>query len=94
MEVARVTPRLSTNSLTAAIDAAIAGWGVTRVLSYQVADAIADGRLIEVLRGCDDREMPVQLVHADGGRAPAKTRAFLDFAAARLRLEADKLAAA
>ncbi|NQW12298.1 MAG: LysR family transcriptional regulator [Alphaproteobacteria bacterium] len=94
VRTARIMPRLTTNSLTAAIDAAVAGWGVTRVLSYQVADALADGRLVEVLRGCDDREMPVQLVHADGRRAPAKTRTFLDFAAIRLRADAARLAAA
>lgn len=93
VRVARIAPRLTTNSLTAAIEAAVAGWGITRVLSYQVADAVADGRLVEVLSDCDDREMPIHLVHAHGRRAPAKIRTFLDFASKRLRAEANRLAA-
>lgn len=93
VETARIAPRLAVNTVAAAVDAALAGWGVTRVLSYQAADAIAEGRLVEVLAGCDDRELPVQLVHAEGRRAPAKTRAFLDFAAKRLRAAAAHLAA-
>ncbi|MBV8913665.1 MAG: hypothetical protein JOZ05_11575 [Acetobacteraceae bacterium] len=41
--------RLVVNTASAAIDAAIAGFGITRVLSYQVADAIRAGTLAVVL---------------------------------------------
>ena len=41
--------RLSVNTAEAAIDAAAAGVGVTRVLSYQVAQAVSDGRVEIVL---------------------------------------------
>ncbi len=91
--LARLTPRLSVNTLTAAIESAIAGWGVTRALSYQVADAIADGRLVEILRDWEDRELPIHLVHHEGRLSAAKTRVFIDFAATLLRAEADRLAA-
>jgi DNA-binding transcriptional LysR family regulator len=86
-------PRLAVNTMTAAIEAAAAGWGITRVLSYQVADALADGTLIEILRDWEDRGMPVHLVHSEGRRPAAKVRAFVDLAARRLRADAGRLAA-
>lgn len=89
----RFDPVLSVNSLQAAIDAAEAGWGVTRVLSYQVADALAERRLVEILGDFDDREIPVHLLHAEGRRAAAKTRSFIDLAADRLRGQAARLLA-
>lgn len=91
--VARLSPRLSVNTIAAAVESAIAGWGVTRALSYQVADAITDGRLVEILRGWEDRELPIHLVHHEGRLSAAKTRMFIDFAARCLRAEADRLAA-
>jgi DNA-binding transcriptional LysR family regulator len=89
----RLKPALNVNTMQGAIDAAIAGWGVTRVLSYQVGDAIASGALAEVLVESEDREMPIHLVHSEGRRAAAKIRAFIDLAAQRLRAEAGRLAA-
>ncbi len=89
----RLEPALSVNTMQAAIDAAVAGFGVTRVLSYQVGDAIASGALAEVLEGSESREMPIHLVHSAGRRAAAKIRAFIDLAARRLRAEAGRLAA-
>lgn len=90
---ARITPTLEVNTVTASIEAAEAGWGITRALSYQVADALRDGRLVEVLTEFEDREVPVHLVHAEGRRAAAKIRAFIDFAAKRLRQQSRVLAA-
>lgn len=89
----KLQPALSVNTLDAAIEAALAGWGVTRALSYQVADALADGRLVELLPGWDDRLMPIHLLHAEGRRAAAKIRTFIDLAAERLRQDAARLAA-
>jgi len=90
---ARLTPALRVNTMSAAIDAAKAGWGVTRVLSYQVADALASGTLVEVLTDWEDRLMPIHLVQAEGRGAAAKIRTFVDFAAQRLRGETGRLAA-
>lgn len=84
-DAVRILPTLAVNTLAAAIEAARSGWGVTRALSYQVADALADGGLVEVLAPFEDRRLPVHLLHAEGGRASAKIRAFIDFAAPRLR---------
>jgi len=92
-QTVRLEPVLTVNTNDSAIDAAIAGFGIARALSYQVADAIAAGRLVEVLAGHEDREQPIHLVHSGGRRPPAKTRAFVDLATERLRGQAARLAA-
>lgn len=80
-----VRSRLAVTTAEAAIDAAIAGVGVTRVLSYQAAAAIEDGRLQVILADFEGDALDVNLIHAGQGRMPLKTRAFLDMAAPRLR---------
>lgn len=80
-----VRSRLFVSTSEASIDAATAGLGLTRVLSYQVAGALADGRLNRVLRPFEPAELPVSLVHPGGRLVPLKLRAFLDFAAPRLK---------
>ena len=69
----------------AAIDAAVAGIGVTRLLSYQVARALSEGNLTLVLENFEPTPRPVNLLHAGGKKVPLKLRAFLDYAAPRLR---------
>ena len=83
--------RLVVNTAEAAIDAAIAGVGVTRVLSYQIADALSRGALAIALEKFEPEPMPVSLVHAGGRLLPIKLRAFLDFAAPRLRASLGQL---
>jgi DNA-binding transcriptional LysR family regulator len=77
--------RLTVNTAEAAIDAAIAAIGVTRVLSYQVASALRAGMLALALRKFEPTPWPVNLVYAGQGLLPLKLRAFLDFAAPRLK---------
>ncbi len=77
--------RLIVNTAEAAIDAAIAGLGITRVLSYQVATAIRAGALTIALTEFEPSPWPVSLVFAGQRLLPLKLRAFLDFAAPRLR---------
>ncbi|MGD1878754.1 MAG: LysR family transcriptional regulator [Kiloniellaceae bacterium] len=89
----RLTPVLSLNTLESAIAAAEHDWGITRAFSYQVSDALAAGRLVELLTEHEDREMPVHLLHAEGRRAAAKIRSFIDFAAERLSGEGQRLLA-
>jgi len=87
-ETERAVPihsRLSVNTAEAAIDAAIAGVGVARVLSYQAARATEQGRLSIVLEEFEPPPMPVNLLHAARGLLPLKVRSFLDFSAPRLR---------
>jgi DNA-binding transcriptional LysR family regulator len=80
-----VHSRLSVNTAESAIDAAVAGIGVTRVLSYQAANAVMDGKLKIVLADYEPDPLPVNLVYLEQNLLPRKTRAFLDFVAPRIR---------
>ncbi len=80
-----IRPRLSVSTASAAIDAAVAGVGVTRLLHYQAAPAIERGELIVLLPETEPDPLPIHLIHASRGRMPLKMRSFLDFAAVRLR---------
>jgi DNA-binding transcriptional LysR family regulator len=80
-----VHSRLVVNTAEAAIDAAVAGLGITRVLSYQVADAIQAGLLAVVLEEFEPVYSPISLVYIGQRLLPLKLRAFLDFAAPRLK---------
>ena len=51
--------RLVVNTAEAAIDAAIAGIGITRVLSYQIAAAMRAGTLAIVLQEFEPPPWPV-----------------------------------
>ncbi|MGH6914292.1 MAG: LysR substrate-binding domain-containing protein, partial [Geminicoccales bacterium] len=79
-----VQPRLVVTTAEAAIDAAVAGLGLTRVLSYQAEAAVAAGRLQAVLTDYD-AIVPIQLVYPAGRHLPAKVRTFVDRAVAALR---------
>ena len=78
-------PRLVVNTAESAIDAAIAGVGVTRVLSYQADAALRAKQLRRLLREWEPDVIPVNLVYDGQQRVTSKLRAYLDFAAPRLR---------
>ncbi|RQH01681.1 LysR family transcriptional regulator [Paraburkholderia dinghuensis] len=80
-----VHSRLVVNTVDAAIEAAMLGVGLTRVLSYQIKDALEDGKLDIVLEAFEPLPWPISLVHAGQAPLPLKLRAFLDFATPRLR---------
>jgi DNA-binding transcriptional LysR family regulator len=80
-----IRSRLVANTAEAAIDAAVAGVGVTRVLSYQMASALRAGSLALALEEFELAPWPVNLVYPGGRLLPLKLRAFLDFAVPRLK---------
>jgi DNA-binding transcriptional LysR family regulator len=79
-----IRSRLVVSTAETAIDAAIAGLGITRVLSYQIADAIRAGTLVTALREFEPSPWPVSLVFSERRLVPQKLRALLEFAAPRL----------
>jgi DNA-binding transcriptional LysR family regulator len=83
--VATPKVRLEVNSADVAVAAAAAGRGITRVLAYQVAPELRAGKLKVILTEFEPPPAPVHVVHAEGRRVAARVRAFVDFAAARLR---------
>lgn len=84
VRVVRLEPRLRVNNVEAALSALLAGRGVGRVLSYQVAEDLAAGRLVRLLPDFEPAALPVQLVTVGGRFMPPLVRAFLDFAGPRL----------
>lgn len=80
-----LSPRLSVNTAESAIEAAIAGVGLTHVLSYQVVHAIEKQQLRLVLRDYEPEPVPVHLMRAGQSPLPAKTRCFFEFAVPRMR---------
>lgn len=77
-------PRLTVTSNQAAINAAALGWGLTRVLSYQVASKVAANELEIVLERYEPPPLPVHVVYQGGSKVAAKVRAFVDFCAEHL----------
>jgi DNA-binding transcriptional LysR family regulator len=78
-------PRLVVTNIEAACDAARAGIGLTQAFSYHVKALLDEGTLTTVLDAFQPATRPVHLVYAAGRFLPIKLRAFLDFAAPRLR---------
>ena len=68
--------------------AALDGFGLTRLLSYQVAEQVRDKQLKLVLTDYEPAALPVHVVHREGKHASQKARAFLDLAIERLRDDA------
>jgi DNA-binding transcriptional LysR family regulator len=80
-----VRPRLTVNTAEAAIDAARAGLGIARVLSYQASESIARGALRLILVPFEPKPIPVNLIHREDRLPQAKVASFVAFAAPRLR---------
>ncbi len=85
-------PRLMVNTVKAALAAAIAGLGVTRLYSFHVAEAVQAGLLQVVLAEAEAPGLPVHLLTSPGRAAVPKVRAFLDLAAPQLRADFARLA--
>jgi DNA-binding transcriptional LysR family regulator len=83
--------RLAVNTTGAAIQAALAGLGVIRVLSYQVEEELRSGRLQVLLSEFSSEPLPINFVYAEPGPLPVKVRCFLDWAVPRIRAEMAKL---
>lgn len=86
-QLVAIRPRFTVNTADAVVDAASAGVGLARIVSYQAAAAIGDGRLVPVLRDYWSDPMPVHLVYGPRRNQPLKLRAFLDFTIPRLALK-------
>jgi DNA-binding transcriptional LysR family regulator len=81
----RIQPRLTTTTNDTAISAAVAGFGIARPLSYQVAQELRDGTLAVILEAFEPPALPINVVHREGRHATQKVRAFLDLAIEALR---------
>ncbi len=84
-QVVQFKPRLTVNSVRAAVASAAAGHGVTRLFSYHVASQIRDGTLEVILKNAEHGPLPVHLLTPYGRLSVPKVRTFFDFAVPRLR---------
>jgi len=80
-----IQARLIVSNAEAACDAACAGIGVTIAFSHHFQTALKSGNLITLLDEFQPPALPVNLVYAADRFLPIKVRAFLDFAAPRLK---------
>lgn len=83
----RVSPRILVNTNDGAIEAARDGFGLTRLLSYQVAGELAAGKLRTVLSEYEEAPLPIHVIHREGRHGSAKVRSFVDLAVEKLRAD-------
>jgi len=81
----RIKSRLSVTSNDSAIEAAVRGLGIVRVMSYQVAQELERGTLKILLSEFEPDVVPVHILHREGRYSSAKVRQFIDLLAERLR---------
>ncbi len=81
----KVQPRLTVTNNAAAIEAALMGFGITRLMSYQVAAHLAAGQLVRLFPEYEPPALPIQIIHLEGRQASAKVRALVDVLVERLR---------
>ena len=81
----KVHARLTVTNNDAAIQAALDGFGITRLMSYQVASHVAAGRLTRVLMDWEPSPLPVHVMHLEGRQASAKVRSFVELLVGQLR---------
>ena len=86
-----LNPGLLVNTNETAIQAALSGWGMARLLSYQVAQSVARGQLKIVLGPFEPEPWPIYVLHQEGRKVSAKVRAFTDFLTQSLRHHPDLL---
>lgn len=74
----KVQPRLTVTNNAAAIEAALMGFGITRLMSYQVASHLAAGQLVRLFPDYEPPALPIHIIHLEGRQASAKVRALVD----------------
>ncbi|MFN8608087.1 MAG: LysR family transcriptional regulator [Vulcanimicrobiota bacterium] len=87
--LAKAPVRLQVNTNQAALEAALAGWGVVRLLSYQVAPHLHAGRLQVILEEHTPAAWPIHVLHQEGRRISLKVQLLVDLLATRLRAHPD-----
>jgi len=83
----KVISQLRFNIADAAIAAAVAGHGITRVLSYMIAPQLESGALETVLEDFEPPAVPVHVIHKEAGGTSRRVRAVVDYLVENLRAE-------
>lgn len=80
----RLAGRLRVDDVETRLRTAREGRGIAQLLSYQVADDLAAGRLVRLLQAWERPPLPVHLVTKGRAHRAPKIDAFLDFTVRRL----------
>jgi len=80
-----ISTAFSCNDGSAVIGVARDGGGIAQMMSYQVADDVADGKLVPALDNYAPHPLPVHAVYPGGRLLPVKVRALLDEWVPKLR---------
>lgn len=83
----RLNPRILVNTNDGAIEAARDGFGLTRLVSYQIAAELEAGTLKAVLSEYEEAPWPIHVVHREGRHGSAKVRSFVDLAVETFRAD-------
>lgn len=83
-QAVKIKPRLTVTTNQAAINAAKAGLGIARVVSYQVAQELKNNQLKVLLESIELPAMPINIVHRSDRLSSAKVRSFIDLLADEL----------
>lgn len=83
----KLNPRILVNTNDGALVAAMGGFGLTRLISYQVANELATGKLKTVLSDYEEAALPIHVIHREGRHGSAKVRSFVDLAVEKLRAD-------
>jgi DNA-binding transcriptional LysR family regulator len=81
----RIKPRLVVTTNDAAIEAASTGFGITRLMSYQIAPQLANNTLQIILPEYELAPLPVHVIHREGRHKSARVRSFVDLMVEGLR---------
>ncbi|MNR63385.1 LysR substrate binding domain protein [compost metagenome] len=73
----------------AAAECAVAGFGITRLPLYQIAQGVKEGSLALLLEDFERPAVPIHVVHREGRRGTPKVRTFIDMAVEALRNDLD-----
>lgn len=79
-----INPRLLCNQIRTATLACVQGLGIARLAHYQVADELADSRLVRILEAFEPADLPIQLVYPHALRLSPRVRAFVEWACPQL----------
>jgi DNA-binding transcriptional LysR family regulator len=80
----KLAPRLMVNETDAVLMAVMAGRGIGRLLSYQIAEQLAAGMLVRLLPEYEPEPLPVQLVVQSTRHMAPRLRACIDYLAVEL----------
>jgi DNA-binding transcriptional LysR family regulator len=83
----RLSPNILVNTNDGALEAAKSGFGLTRLISYQVANELEAGTIKTVLADFEEASLPIHVIHRESRHGSAKVRSFVDLAVERLRAD-------